>query len=225
MDSSSLHAIIVHLDHWVTPLRLHPVIDHFAIALLVFAFLSDLVGSLFKTRVWIKNMALTLAVCGAVAIAGSWWTGGLEANRIWDAVKDTPAKDLLHRHGEWGDRLAVIFGLLAVWRILIAAIGPVARSRSIYLLASFIAVLLLLLIQGRTGGELVYHYGVGTGIFQASVESTPSLPAVSAAPTPLPTVYVPPAPTVSATATVTQTSIATATTTSTQARPAASPHP
>ena len=52
----------------------------------------------------------------------------MEADRVWNSMS-APAKDVLHRHATLGTYMAVVFGVLAVWRILIEAIGFFAGSR------------------------------------------------------------------------------------------------
>lgn len=190
--------------------QLHPVADHFTIALLIVGVLTDLVASLLPTREWLRRMALTLMILGAVSATASYFTGDAEADRIWDAMSQ-PAKDFFaHKgtvthffgHGMLGMELMYFFGVLALWRIGIEAFNFMAGTRSIYLGLAVIATALLI-YQAKTGGELVYHYGVGTGPMAVGATPLPSAsptaapippPSISRAPTPaaaLPT----PAPT------------------------------
>ncbi len=59
-------------------------------------------------------------ILGAIAAGASYFTGGLEANRVFDAMSE-PAKRDFGRHAKLGTYMAVVFGVLAVWRILIQA--------------------------------------------------------------------------------------------------------
>ncbi len=186
---------------FLQPWQLHPVIDHFTIGLLIVAVLIDLVASAAPTRIWLRYTALTLTILGALAAGGSYFTGGMEADRIWNALGQ-PAKDVLKTHAELGEYLAITFGILAVWRILIQAFGFMAGSRAIYLLVAIVAIVTLG-YSGHLGGVLVYDYGAGTALMAAapvpsqaaSPSSAPSpsgaLPMVSV-PTPLPTPTAPP---------------------------------
>jgi len=186
--------------------HVHPVVDHFTIALLIVGVLMDLAGSLFPAYRWIRYAALTLMILGAGAAAGSTLSGGWEAEKVWDATTG-PAKQLLQRHAEFGDKLMWVFGVLALWRILVEALSFVAGTRPIYLIVAVIAIIVLG-YQGYTGGKMVYDYGVGTAIYSspAPVQTPPPVP------TPIPTVYVPTvAPTPSPTATATATATATRT--------------
>jgi uncharacterized membrane protein len=187
---------------------LHPVADHFTISLLIIAVIIDLIASLAPGRMWLRYMALTLMILGAIAAGASYATGDMEADRVWNSL-GKEAKSVLHLHAELGEYLAVAFGVLAVWRILVEAIGFFAGSRPVYLLVAVIAAGVLL-YSGHLGGELVYGYGVGTALLTAA-------PSPTAAPTPaaneaLPTVTVP-------------TTAATAMPLPTAAPPAATPTP
>ena len=189
------------LKNW----QLHPVADHFSIALLVVAVLVDVAALIFSQRLWLRYMALTLMIIGAGAAAASYGTGDMEGDRIWDLVSG-PAKDVLKQHAQLGYYLMIAFAVLALWRILIQALNFMDRTRQIYLAFAVLAVGVLL-YQGHLGGQLVYTYGVGTGAMapgahNAAAAQAPAAAesAAPAAPTAIPTVYVPTAsPTAAAT--------------------------
>jgi uncharacterized membrane protein len=176
---------------FLQPYQLHPVVDHFSMALLIVAVLIDLVASTAPNRIWLRYTALLLMILGAIAAGASYLTGDMEADRIWNALGQ-PAKDVLSRHAKLGEYLAIGFGVLAVWRILIQAFGFMAGSRAIYLIVALVAIVALG-YQGHLGGVLVYNYGAGTALMaSAPVPSEASSP--ESAPTsagPLPTVSVP----------------------------------
>ena len=193
-----MQAVVDALKAW----QLHPVADHFTVAIVVIAVLADLLASLFASRLWIRYMATFLMVVGALAAWSSNVTGGWEASRVWDNVTG-PAKDVLKTHAELGDWLPWVITALAVWRLGIQFLGFIAGLRPLYLLAA-IAGVGLLLYQGHEGGELVYTYGVGTAVMpvasnaaspspQASPAGSPQeSPSASAGePSAIPTVYVP----------------------------------
>jgi len=194
---------------FLQPYQLHPVADHFSMALLIVAVLIDLVASTAPNRTWLRYTALLLMILGAIAAGASYFSGDMEADRIWDALGQ-PAKDVLARHAKLGEYLAIGFGVLAVWRILIQAFGFMAGTRGIYLIVALLAICVLG-YQGHLGGVLVYDYGAGTALMAAapipseaaSPESAPSpagpLPTVSV-PTAMPTSSAQPAPAASASA-------------------------
>jgi len=77
---------------FLQPYQLHPVVDHFSIALLFVAVLIDLVASMSPTRIWLRYTALLLMILGAIAAGGSFFTGGMEGDRIWNALAHPPRK-------------------------------------------------------------------------------------------------------------------------------------
>ena len=85
-----MDTILTHLQAW----DLHPVVDHFTIGLLVVAVLIDLVASLAPSRIWIRYTALLLMILGAIAAGASYFTGDMEADRVWNAMSE-PAKAVL----------------------------------------------------------------------------------------------------------------------------------
>ena len=170
-------------------MQLHPVVDHFTVALVLVAILIDLFASLLSTRLWLRNMAVTLMVLGAIAAIGSKFTGGWEAERVWDSLSG-PAKDALKTHAEVGNYLAPVLSVLALWRVALQFFGFVARTRFIYLIVAVIAGGAMI-YQGDLGGDLVYEYGIGTAPMEHPTPSSTPSGSVET-PTPLPTVYVPP---------------------------------
>jgi len=193
-----MQAVVDALNAW----QLHPVADHFTVAIVVIAVLADLLASLFASRIWIRYMATSLMVVGALAAWSSSVTGGWEASRVWDNVTG-PAKAVLITHAELGGWLPWVITALAIWRLGIQFLGFIAGLRPLYLLAAIIAVGVLI-YQGHEGGELVYTYGVGTAVMPVasnapspSPEASPAGPprespgASPGEPSAIPTVYVP----------------------------------
>jgi uncharacterized membrane protein len=172
---------------FLTRLDLHPVVDHFTIGLLVVGVLIDLVASRASSRIWLRYTALLLMILGAIAAGVSYYTGGLEADRVWNAMS-APAKEVLHRHATLGTYMAVVFGVLAVWRILIEGVGFFGGSRMVYLIFAVISASILLYI-GSLGGKMVYEYGVGTALMNPA--PTPGAIATAVPNESLPTVNVP----------------------------------
>jgi uncharacterized membrane protein len=179
--------------HFLQPLDLHPVADHFTVALLMVGVLIDLIASLFPLRAWLRYTALTLMVLGALAAGSSYATGDMEAGRIWNALSD-PAKAVLHRHAFLAEIAAIVFGVLALWRILIEGLSVFASTRPVYLIVAFVAVCGLGYV-GHLGGVLVYTYGAGTQLMAAEQSATPepsagpppaSAPSMAGSPTPAP---------------------------------------
>jgi uncharacterized membrane protein len=163
-----MQSVIETLKAW----QLHPFVDHFTVALILIGILMDLAGSIFSARLWIRYMALTLMIAGAIGAAGSNLTGGWEADRLWDSVHGA-GKAVLERHAWWGDKLPWVFGALALWRLGVQFIGFIAASRPIYLLFAILGGAAII-YQGHLGGEMVYDYGIGTALLTGGQAMTPS---------------------------------------------------
>jgi len=221
--------------------HIHPVADHFTVAILILAILTDLFATIFSMRLWLRYMALTLVIVGTAAAWASNVTGGWEADRVWKAVQAAggPAYDTLHRHAQLGDWLPWVFLVLAIWRIGIQLFGFMAGMRGLYLLFAILAAIAIS-YQAYLGGELVYDYGIGTSLYNAAPSSPNPQPEATGPATPIPTVYVPtatvtpeaagptPAPSTSATASVMPSAAAASATpavTPSPAAPSASPTP
>jgi uncharacterized membrane protein len=176
---------------FLQPYQLHPMADHFSVGILFVAVLIDLVASMSPTRIWLRYTALTLMILGALAAGASFFTGDMEADRIWNALGQ-PARDVLKRLAQLGEYLAITFGVLAVWRILIQGFGFMAGSRAIYLIVAILAIATLG-YSAHLGGVLVYDYGAGTALMAAApVPSEGASPASETSPAgPIPTVTVP----------------------------------
>lgn len=209
--------------------HIHPVVDHFTVAILILAIVTDLLASLLSTRLWLRYAGLALTIIGTGAAWGSKLTGGWEADRAWNAVKAAGGLpfDILQRHAWLGDWLPWVFLVLAVWRIGVQLFGFMVRTRALYLLIAVIAVIVLS-YQGYLGGEMVYDYGIGTALFAAATPSPSPQPEATGPATPIPTVYVPTATMTPAAATPITGSSPSATVSATPspaAAPSSSPQP
>jgi uncharacterized membrane protein len=185
--------------NFLKKMQLHPQVDHFTVSLLIVAVLLDLIASMAPMRTWLRYAALTLLILGALAAGGSFLTGDMELDRIWKAL-GPPAQAVLKTHAQLGEYLAITFGVLALWRILIQAFAFMAGSRVIYLIVAIVAVILIG-YNAHLGGVLVYNYGAGTALMAPApipnesasstmgAQSTPAGAPTSAGP--IPTVSVP----------------------------------
>jgi uncharacterized membrane protein/plastocyanin len=130
------------------PEQIHPILVNFTAALLPLAFLSDVLGKLFR-RQSLHNAAWWMVLYAALitpltAIAGWWWKSKLG--------NDLPA-NLIRVHEWLGTAAVVLFVALALWRWNIQRRGvapPIA-----YLAFAGIAVLALV-YQGSLGGAMLF---------------------------------------------------------------------
>jgi uncharacterized membrane protein len=169
------------MDILIAKYHLHPIIDHFTIALLAMGVLADVVGyiigSLFRTASprakgladRLSGAALVMLIPGAISAILSRLTGESEAERVWDTISpaaqqilfsDTGSARFLS-HAVLGTYLMYAFVTLAAWRVLLEIWTTLKRTQLVYLMIAMVA-LCALLYQGKTGGELVYDNAVGT---------------------------------------------------------------
>ena len=138
------------------PPELHPVLLHFAIALLVTGPAFDLFGLLLRRE--------------ALLVAGRWNTvagagililvtiSGLAAEASLGPHSAAGAA-LLSLHKGLGFSLLVVWLPVAVWRAVSKHVIPV-RLRTLYLTASYLGAALII-VQAALGSALVYRHGVG----------------------------------------------------------------
>lgn len=164
----------------VNTYHLHPIVDHFTIALLTFGIAAEILAAaallLSRGRAgvvsdWaqkLRSTSLTLMVGGAAASVLSYFTGDAEADRLWDTMSPAAqqilspsngAPDYLS-HAVLGHYLMYAFLVLAAWRVMLELSSRLERVRIAFLVAAIVAAGALL-YQGKTGGELVYEHGVG----------------------------------------------------------------
>ena len=169
-------------DQPVNTYHLHPIVDHFTIALLTFGIAAELLSAaailLSRGRgilsVWGQRLggtSLLLMIGGAAASVASYFTGDAEADRLWDTMSPAAqqilspsngAPDYLS-HAVLGQYLMCAFLILAAWRVMLELSSRLARTRIAFLVVATVAASALL-YQGKTGGELVYENGVGVSI-------------------------------------------------------------
>jgi uncharacterized membrane protein len=168
------------MDTLIVKYHLHPIVDHFTIALLAIGVLADFCASVLslpfgrssgllgRLHDRLKATALQLLAVGAFAAVLSRLTGESEAERLWNTISpaaqqllwsDTGSGRFLS-HAILGTYLMYAFLLLASWRVLQEISHYLGRTRPLYLLVALMATLALL-YQGKTGGEIVYNHGVG----------------------------------------------------------------
>ena len=169
------------METLIAKYHLHPIIDHFTIALLGIGVLADVAAYAIMALLGnrspraarlsdrLSGAALVLLIPGAISAIFSRITGESEAERVWDAISPAAQKILFSdtgsatflSHAVLGTYLMYAFVALAAWRVLLEISSKLKRTQLIYLVAAMVA-LCALLYQGKTGGELVYDHAVGT---------------------------------------------------------------
>ncbi len=134
----------------------HPIVVHFVIAMVVFAFVCDVIGyftrnhRLFEVSWW--NM-LFATVSIFIAIMFGQFEAGLA--EPYDA-----AQPVLNLHTLLGWSLSAILASLTAWRYVIRYRTP--QKISIYYLAAGLLLTVLVGIQVYFGDKLVWVYGLHT---------------------------------------------------------------
>ncbi len=175
----------------VSTYHLHPIVDHFTIALLTFGIAAELLaaaaillsrgraGVLSTASGRLRSTSLILMIGGAAASVLSYFSGDAEADRLWDTMSPAAqqilsSSDGAHAylsHAVLGQYLMYAFLVLAVWRVMLELSRRLERTRAAFLVAALIAAGALL-YQGKTGGELVYDHGVGASSSAAQADRT-----------------------------------------------------
>lgn len=166
--------------HLVSTYHLHPIVDHFTIALLTFGIAAEILsaaaivltggraGFVSDWAQMLRGTSLIMMVAGPIAGLLSYFTGDAEADRLWDTMSPAAQQILAssngahdyQSHAVLGQYLMYAFLILAAWRVMIELSKRLERTRIAFIVVAIVAAGALL-YQGKTGGELVYEHGVG----------------------------------------------------------------
>src|ERR1700684_2383712 len=155
----------------VSTYHLHPIVDHFTIALLTFGIAAEILAAaavlLFRNSarvsVWsnkLRSTSLLLMIGGAAASVLSYFSGDAEADRLWDTMSPAAQQILASSnggasaylsHAVLGQYLMYAFLILAAWRVMIELSSRLERTRIAFLVVAIVAAGALL-YQGKTGG-------------------------------------------------------------------------
>src|ERR1700684_1233737 len=154
----------------VSTYHLHPIVDHFTIALLTFGIAAEILVAaavlLFRNSarvsVWsnkLRSTSLLLMIGGAAASVMSYFSGDAEADRLWDTMSPAAQQILASSNGAaaylshavLGQYLMYAFLILAVWRVMLELSSRLERTRVAFLIVAVVAAGALL-YQGKTGG-------------------------------------------------------------------------
>lgn len=139
------------------PFHLHPAIVHFVISLPIIIFLIELVNLVVRRKMLdIVNIGLLALLM--IFLFGAYMAGVTDGKEAWDLL-DTDAQTALKAHKTFGVYI-ILFGftILAVFKA-ISMIKNRIIFKALYLLV-FALFIVLILKQGKDGGELVNLYGV-----------------------------------------------------------------
>jgi uncharacterized membrane protein len=140
---------------WQTAAELHAALNDLPAALLVAAVVFELLGSTLK-REGLRTAGFWMLIAGVIGALAAILSG----LRAEDTTEHgTASHMLMERHETLAITTGVVFGLLALWRVLRRK-GMGTRERPAYLTAAVLGSLLLFYVA-HLGGNLVFRYGAG----------------------------------------------------------------
>ncbi len=149
---------ISFLDNMVNlPIHMHPVFVHFVISLPIIIFLIELTNLAFRRKTLdIVNIGLLALLL--IFLFGAYIAGVKDGKEAWDLL-DTDAQTALKAHKIFGVYIILFgFATVAIFKT-ISMIKNRIIFKVLYLLV-FALFIVLILKQGKDGGELVNLYGV-----------------------------------------------------------------
>ena len=140
----------------ITAPHLHAMVIHFPIALLMIAFLSELIA-LFSKRLFFKNAALYLLILGTIGVVIAYLSGDAAGEGMTDGILQEPMG--MHEEAAW----------VTLWLSLITSLASIAiyyfkYTKSWAKWAALLLFALLIASVARTaylGGQLVFKHGAG----------------------------------------------------------------
>ncbi|MCM0589372.1 MAG: DUF2231 domain-containing protein [Gloeotrichia echinulata IR180] len=138
------------------PDTMHPIVVHFVIAMVLFAFFCDVVGyftrnpRLFEVSWW--NMCIATVAIFVAIIFGQFEAGLAQPYDV--------AKSALNVHTLIGWSLSGIIAAITAWRFVIRTRNP--QKISIYYLGAGLILTVIVGVQVYLGDQLVWVYGLHT---------------------------------------------------------------
>jgi uncharacterized membrane protein len=138
----------------------HPLFVHFPIALLLTSVAATFAGALLK-RPNAPGMARALLYLGTLAAAVTAVTGFLAAQSV-SPVAGT--KGVIEEHQNYAYVLLAISAALSGWAFASWRRAQAAPRPAGLWLAGQLALVVLVVLTAKEGGELVHEHGVGTSL-------------------------------------------------------------
>jgi uncharacterized membrane protein len=141
---------------------LHPIVVHFAIALLIAGVLLRLLALLGRPA-FADHAAAALLLAGTLAAV----LAALSGDAAHGPVERVPGSgDVVHEHEEWGERTRNVFIAVAVAELLALWLARRRKARPALFVSAALGLggLFCLYEASEHGGELVYSYAGGVGI-------------------------------------------------------------
>ncbi len=145
---------------------LHPVINHFTIALITISVLLDIIGLISKKESFHKAAWYNFIV-GAIAGLFTVITGLIAEVSV---AHGEAAHEIMETHETLGFIILGLVLILLIWRIITRGNFPVKGS-AIYIVIAILTVGTIF-VNGFYGGEMVFKHGVAVQTQQVSTEET-----------------------------------------------------
>lgn len=158
----------------MTGIPLHPLVVHFPIVLAVLlpvfalAALWTIGKGATPRRAWLLPLAAAAALAASAFVATQ--TGEGEEDRVERVVGDRA----LHGHEEAAERFLVLSGVLMLVAAGGLATGTVGRAARLVTTGGAIALVILAVQVGHSGGELVYRHGAARAYVEPAGVPTPA---------------------------------------------------
>ncbi len=136
---------------------IHPMVVHFPIALLIVAFIAEVVGAALKKE-FFTNAALYLIVIGTLGVIAAYISGSYAGDGI---VEGGALKQALDTHKEAAELTMWMSIAIAVVRVAVALAKRFKGYLQWVTIALFFVVVLSIARTGHYGGELVFKHAAG----------------------------------------------------------------
>ena len=136
------------------PVLLHPLVDHFAIALPVIILLLEFY-SLFARRKSVGGFSFILIVLTVIAFTAAYFTGLVDGKESYELLS-VEGKEELKAHKLLG--IYLLLGSVVVLFFKLLAMTGKGFFKFLFFM-TLIAMMLVTFKQGKEGGELVYEHG------------------------------------------------------------------
>jgi len=138
------------------PLMLHPIVDHFVIALPIIVFILEIINLVMKKRALGITSFFLLLLTVVISVV-AYFTGSVDAKEAYPLLSEM-AQEELREHKLLGTYVMLGSAVLLAFKFLSALLQR-GLMKALYLLV-FVLFIAMLVKQGKDGGELVYKYGV-----------------------------------------------------------------
>ncbi len=152
------------------PVLLHPAIDHFLIALPVVILLLEITNLMMKKKA-VGGVSFFLLILTVLLSIGAYLSGLVDGKEAYPLLTES-AKVALSEHKLLGIYLMLGSVVVLVLKLFAMTGNGILKALYIFTLMAFVV---MMLNQGKEGGELVYKHGINVAQVQVEKEKTKQL--------------------------------------------------